>query len=383
MPCINKDNLLYVLTYSLHDKEIIKINSNVGVRAKENVPYDFFYIQFSNANSFKMFSIENMVPEDVLQKIRNREVFLMLDNGLEHFYECADAIYQDIVIKHNIPAEQIIFLSAVPNMNEHVAKVARQLQQPEIKVDWFSLFEATGKDAARTSPMSLPKKKEYTKKFLNLNRRWRLHRPLLLTLLKSKNLLDEGYISFAPSDDKRGWEHVYPQLQNLHRNNKKISAILEKNKDIVSMEPMYLDTKDLVTNRAIHENSINEFYMETYFSIVNETTYYEGVPFLSEKIFKTIAMGHPFIMVTSANSLQYLKELGYRTYAPFIDESYDTIEDDGDRILAILDEIDRLCKISPKELRKSWLPNVRKIARHNRSILVGKDYKKLIRTMNY
>jgi hypothetical protein len=78
-----------------------------------------------------------------------------------------------------------------------------------------------------------------------------------------------------------------------------------------------------------------------------------------------------------------LKELGYKTYAPFIDESYDSIEDDGDRMLAILNEVERLCKMSPKELRKTWLPNVRTIARHNRSILVGKNYEKLTRAMNY
>src|SRR6056300_1533879 len=166
MPCINKDNLPYVLTYSLHDKEIVKINPNVGVRAKDHEPYDFFYIQFSNADSFKMFSIENMVPEDVLQKIRNREVFLVLDNGLEHFYECADSIYRDIVIKHDIPAEQIIFLSAIPTMNEYIVKISKKLNLPQIKIDYFSLFEATGKDAARISPMALPRKKKYIKKFL-------------------------------------------------------------------------------------------------------------------------------------------------------------------------------------------------------------------------
>jgi hypothetical protein len=144
VPCINTDNLLYVKTYSLHDKEVIRIDRNVGYYAKENVDYDFFYIQFSNADSFSMFSIDDIVPKDVLDRIRDKKVFLMLDNGLEHFYECADAIYRDIVIKHNIPAQQIIFLSAVPTMHEHVKHLALKLQLPEIKVDWFSLFEATG-----------------------------------------------------------------------------------------------------------------------------------------------------------------------------------------------------------------------------------------------
>ena len=382
MPCINTDNLLYVKTYSLHDKEIVRIDRNVGYYAKENVDYDFFYIQFSNADSFSMFSIADIVSKDVLDSVRDKKVFLVLDNGLEHFYECADSIYRDVVIKHNIPAEQIVFLSAVPTMHEHVAKLAKKLQLPEIKVDWFSLFEATGKHAGKQGVVALPKKKRYTKKFLNLNRRWRLHRPLLITLLKSRNLLDEGYISFAPSDDGQNWDTVYPQLQRMYINHK-ISKILEDNIDVKNLPAMYLDTEDLVTNRAIHEDSIANYYVETYFSIVNETTYHEQTPFLSEKIFKTIAMGHPFIMVTAPNSLQYLKKLGYKTYAPFIDESYDAIENNGDRMLAILDEVERLCSMPEKVLHKHWLPNVRTIANHNRKLIMSKKDYNLSKPVNY
>jgi hypothetical protein len=383
MPCINTDNLLYVKTYSLHDKEVIKIEPNVGYFSKENFKGDFFYIQFTNADSFSMFAVDTLVPTDVLERIRTKKVFLVLDNGLEHFYECADAIYRDVVVKHNIPAEQIIFLSAVPTMCNHVKKLAKKLQLPEIKVDWFSCFEATGQDAARHNIIALPKKKKYNKKFLNLNRRWRLHRPLLITLLKSRNLLDSGYISFAPSDDNETWDNVYHKLQHIHSNNKIIKKILDNNKDIQKLPPMYLDTEDLVTNRAEHETTIADYYVETYFSIVNETTYYENTPFLSEKIFKTIAMGHPFILATAPNSLQYLKELGYKTYAPFINESYDSIEDPGNRMLAILDEVKRLCSIPETILRKQWLPGVRQIAKYNRDILVSKEYTNLVKTMNY
>ena len=383
MPCINTDNLLYVKTYSLHDKEVIRIDRHIGYYAKENVDYDFFYIQFSNADSFSMFSIDDIVSKDILDRVRDKKVFLVLDNGLEHFYECADAIYRDVVIKHNIPAEQIIFLSAVPTMHEHVKNLAKKLQLPEIKVDWFSLFEATGKDAGRHGVVALPKKKRYNKKFLNLNRRWRLHRPLLITLLKSRNLLDEGYISFAPSDDGQDWNTVYTKLQNLYAHHAEISNILKQHSDVKNLPPLYLDTDDLVTNRAIHENSIEHYYMETYFSIVNETTYHENTPFLSEKIFKTIAMGHPFIMVTAPNSLQYLKELGYKTYEPFINESYDSIQDPGDRMLAILEEVERLCSIPDKILRKQWLPNVRTIAAYNRKLLMNNYSQDLSQPMNY
>ena len=382
MPCINIDNLIYLNTYDSSNSKIIVLDHNVGTIAKEDVTYDFFYIQFSNEHSFRVFDIQKIIPTNVLQRIRNKEVFLILDNGLEYFYECANAIYKDVVMKHNVPAEQIIFLSAVPTMYQHVKALAKKLNMPEIKVDWFSCFEANGQDAALHNKFELPNKRKYKKKFLNLNRRWRLHRPLLVTLLKSRNLLNAGHVSFGPSDDNQTWDSVYPLLQHMHENNKTITDLLEKNKDIQKLPPLYLDTQDLVTNRAEHEPKITDYYADTYFSIVTETTYYENIPFLSEKIFKAIGIGHPFIMVSAPNSLQYLKKLGYKTYSPYINETYDTIQDHGDRMLAILDEVERLCAFSKSDL-KQWLPKVRSIARYNKSNLTRKNYTDFIKTMNY
>ena len=91
----------------------------------------------------------------------------------------------------------------------------------------------------------------------------------------------------------------------------------------------------------------------------------------------------PLIIVTAPNSLQYLKALGYKTYSPFIDESYDSIQDDGDRMLAILDQIEKLCSMPKKTLRKQWLPNVRTIANHNRNLLLKNYSKDLCVPMNY
>jgi len=243
------------------------------------------------------------------------------------------------------------------------------------------LFEATGKDACAGSQIACTVKNK-TKKFLNLNRRWRLHRPLLLTLLYDRGLLDQGHVSFAPSDDGKDWNAAYRQMLQVYSNDKNILPILERNESIKNLQPMYLDTNDLVTNRAVHEDTINEYYYDSYFSVVNETTYHEGVPFLSEKIFKTIALGHPFILVSVPHSLQYLKQLGYKTYSEIINEDYDTIEDNGLRMLAIVDEIERLTKLEGKKLKR-WISKTQEIAKYNRSKIIRKQYADLSKPMNY
>lgn len=384
MTCVNTNNIPYLITYDPSNPQNVRIKPNVGVHAKLTDSRDFYYIQFSNDQSFKVFDIKELIPEDIFNKIKDNlsNLFLVLDNGLEYFYSCADSIYKDIVIKHNIPAEKIIFLSAVPTMHEYVSGCAKKYNLPQIKVDWFSLFESTGQDAARKSQnvSVLEKKQKYERAFLNLNRRWRLHRPLMFTLLKDKGLLDKGYVSFAPADDNQNWNTAYAKLLSHYGSHGNIKPILDRNADVINTKPMYLDTEDLVTNRAIHEVSVNNYYSKTYFSLINETTYHEGVPFFSEKIFKAIAMGHPFIVATAPNSFQYLRELGYQTYHPYIDETYDTILDDGDRMIAIVNEVERLCNMNKLEF-KEWRAGISSIAKRNKLVLTRKQ--NITRPMNY
>ena len=152
--------------------------------------------------------------------------------------------------------------------------------------------------------------------------------------------------------------------------------IFKRNTTIKELPLMYLDTNDLVTNRAEQTRSTDVYYLDTYFSIVNETTFhtksgYDGVPFLSEKIFKCIAMKHPFVMVSVPNSLQYLKKLGYKTFESIIDESYDSIVKDDERMFAIVNEVQRLCNLKDHELQ-TFLIEAQKICNYNYHVLKNK-----------
>lgn len=383
MTCLNLDKQIYLHTYDSNNPQLIHIESSVATLSPHKRKYDYYYIQFSNSNSFKHFPISEIVPAEILEKIKSGTVFLVLDNGLEYFLECVNAIYEDIVIKEKISPRQIIFLSAVPTMINTVQQVAKKYNLEEIIVEWFSLFEYTGQDAVRIrgNMPTLEKKKKYgEKKFLNLNRRWRIHRPLMTIMLHEFDLLNQGYVSFAKADDNMNWDIAIPRLKHMYENHQEIKSIINECEDEIKQLPeLYLDTEDLVTNRAIHEETINDYYRQTYFSLVSETTYHEGVPFFSEKVFKTIAMGHPFILITAPNSLQYLRKLGYKTFHPYIDESYDSMNNHGDRILEITKQVEKLCNLDREDL-KAWLSNIRPIVQHNYNRL--KNRKVLSKIMN-
>ena len=70
---------------------------------------------------------------------------------------------------------------------------------------------------------------------------------------------------------------------------------------------------------------------------------------LTEKTFKPIAMGMPFVLVATAGSLEYLRGYGFKTFGHLWDESYDNIQDPHQRIRAIAGLLEDLCGLSVAE----------------------------------
>jgi hypothetical protein len=131
-----------------------------------------------------------------------------------------------------------------------------------------------------------------------------------------------------------------------------------------------------MTNRAIMDRSLDYVYQNTYFSVISETNFQAngwdaGNRFLTEKTFKAICKLHPFIIASVPRTVEALRSLGYRSFSPWIDESYDLEEDDGKRLYMIAKETERLCNLSDHQL-EDFLVNVREICQHNLSILLNK-----------
>jgi len=93
--------------------------------------------------------------------------------------------------------------------------------------------------------------------------------------------------------------------------------------------------------------------------VPTETVYFGRRSHLTEKTFKAIALEMPFVLVAPAHSLEYLRSYGFRTFAPHIDETYDTIADPVKRIEAvtqILLEIQARSAAAKNQLWQSLLP---------------------------
>lgn len=205
------------------------------------------------------------------------------------------------------------------------------------------------------------------KNFLCFNRMARPHRLCLVDffikhdLLKNNfvsllgDFLDDGTSSFDGSEFYD--EDKYPNIA--------------KNRDIF---PLNLNATKERHNPAELEAEDSVYYENSYLSIVTETVFEKVFPsvFASEKVYKPIIMLHPFILVGVPYFLKYLRECGYQTFHPFIDESYDEIVDDRKRMKAICEEILRLSAFTDEDW-KEWMENVKHIVEFNKEKWVNAD----------
>jgi hypothetical protein len=123
-------------------------------------------------------------------------------------------------------------------------------------------------------------------------------------------------------------------------------------------------------------------WMDTYFSVVSETSASDYWCFITEKTVRPMIYYHPFIVWGNPGTLTRLKKLGFETFPEFFDESYDTITDNTKRLDCILENMQKLCNKSIDELHSIYLSIIPKLIK-NQKLLVkfyndDKLYKNLI-----
>lgn len=107
-------------------------------------------------------------------------------------------------------------------------------------------------------------------------------------------------------------------------------------------------------------------YGKYFVEIVAETDIL-STSWITEKTVRNLFAGVPFIVMCGEATLQKIKSFGFKTFSPYIDESYDLILDPHLRLESIKKEIDRLANMSYyelTELRQAMIP----ILQHNRQI---------------
>tara|TARA_B100001105_G_C22201596_1_gene361441 strand:- start:88 stop:705 length:618 start_codon:yes stop_codon:yes gene_type:complete len=191
-------------------------------------------------------------------------------------------------------------------------------------------------------------------------------------MLYERNLLSSGMVSFDKIQKDFHFKLMKGNLKYYFKFRQKlIDKKLKTLKELAVLSPSVVDVDEWGTNHMI--TSYEWPYEQTFFSLVSETNFVQDTIFLTEKIWKAIANKHPFIIAGNPGVIRYLRQEGFKTYHPYIDESYDEIKNPYRRMVKIVDEVERLSQMNDKEI-KSFLTKIKYIAEHN--------YEKLIKEHN-
>ena len=205
------------------------------------------------------------------------------------------------------------------------------------------------------------------KKFLSFNRiiSPKYHRSKLLFDSLKFNLHKDSYFSFLQNEIYEGWDFFDYFVENLEYKKQFVDECTDK-------LPIILDTKEYDGSYAefrTHNTFKKELFLDSCINIVTETSFQFNELFLSEKILKPIVMYQPFIVLSGVGYLKHLKELGFRTFDYYWDESYDDIEDFEKRYNKILLLILELNNKPIDELNNLY-KNLKNICIYNRNHLI-------------
>jgi hypothetical protein len=210
-------------------------------------------------------------------------------------------------------------------------------------------------------------------KFLFLNGRNRLNRKYLLKRFELSGLLDQSL--WTNLDSWHGTVKEIHLFQNGHdymQDPMPVKFLPEhyevsryrKNLNVQLETYVKFDLFDYNGNKEWGEIYLNpEPYIDTYFSLVTETVFTYPYSFRTEKIWKPIAMCHPWIAVANEGFYRDIKNLGFHTFSSIIDESFDQISDNQKRIEYIATVVEDLC--STKEKLQDFMTAARPICEHN------------------
>jgi hypothetical protein len=208
---------------------------------------------------------------------------------------------------------------------------------------------------AMSSVSAIHNKKDKPYTFLFLNGRMRTHRKWMLARLRQLNLLQDSlYTNLHERAAPRGGMQVYEADTNLMDEIEPI-VLLPKQYE-VDRYAQRIARPSIDRNIKSHLFKVGghaewgeayikpEPYIDTYFSLVSETIFQESPMFRTEKIWKPIIIGHPFVAMGSQYFYKHLHNLGFQTFSSLIDESWDSIEDGETRAEGIAQTILSMCK---------------------------------------
>jgi len=198
-----------------------------------------------------------------------------------------------------------------------------------------------------------------SKKFVCKNNMMHGHRLFIIDWLNRNNALQDIYWSLADDNYKVRLSGNHDTLIRYYYNDEhETSLAVERIKKLLENGPVKLDWPSNLKHVGYISKDVSpQSYIDSCFSLVTETTFDERnteLTFITEKTFKPISTLHPFLVVGSYKTLDYLKGLGYHTFPELFDESYDLKSNYKDRMNIIIKNLKKILRTPTRTLAKEF-----------------------------
>ena len=243
--------------------------------------------------------------------------------------------YEDVIFEHFNNRNFITVCNGLVDMPDH--------PKERVLADAQTFFTRVARYSPKIELENVDKIKPVT--FDALLGKKDLRRDKVYEMLKGNNLLDQNFVNYYHEQGKEAVTVYRSPIMDKHDGNP-ITGF-----SATPAQPGGIPRSHMVPT-SIYESS--------WFSVVAETN--SRTTFITEKIAKCLLAGRMFVLFGEKGHLAKLQSYGYKTFAPHIDESYDEIDNEDDRIQRAFEQVKALAQNKDianviKQLHPTFLHN--------------------------
>jgi hypothetical protein len=344
----------------------------------------FVYATYVHHNQRLWTEHINLIPNKVLDGVRNGQGFLLFDNTLEGNRVDGewfiDPLYKSIS-ELDLPPENVIFVT-----NNLLAEKTHDEYERDKKIKLVSFMWNVYDVQRLIRCKNLPKKidiqdeieyksknLEKIKHFLKINRTNRPERNIFMLFMNYHKLFDKSLISFPSLPDEDGYP---PEFEKY--------LTKENIEDLKSKVPFDVDKTDETNHGQAGQgkgffNADLPFqpihYKNSFISVVMAAfPFEENTCHLHSSTFNPMYCGHPIVQFGPYQSLKEMRERGFKTFGKWWDESYDDESIHWKRFEKVMDVTLKLSKLSQKELLEIYI-DMEEVLQHNVDLISNYDIK--------
>lgn len=222
---------------------------------------------------------------------------------------------------------------------------------------------------------------EIRKKFFCGNWRYTLHRNLIMSYISD---LDGNYTWYYRAGlkflakypcfdfdrlDKQLYKKLRAGIDRINSTDLSLGGNYDK-VEVTNLSyshyPKISTATDInLNNRDLFSKSIEECFC----MIVTESRFFQPLANFSEKTLNAALFLKPFVVAAPPKTLEYLRELGFRTFDRWWDESYDQEKDHQKRMIMLFSVIDSINSMDIETLKNIYL-DMRAVLQHNKNTLL-------------